>query len=76
MVCAKVVYFLLFYFKVFVDTAWKVSVFRIILVRIFPHSDWIQTDTEYLSLNVGKYGQNNSEYGHFLRSVKDDIFTC
>ena len=26
-------------------TAWKVSVFGVILVRIFPHSDWIGRDT-------------------------------
>ena len=26
------------------DTAWKVSVFGVILVRIFPHSDWIWKD--------------------------------
>ena len=38
-------------------TAKKVSVFGIILVRIFPHSD-----------------QNNSEYGHFLRSEPSPIF--
>ena len=31
-------------------TAWKVSVFGVILVRIFPHSDWIQRYTLYLSL--------------------------
>ena len=40
-------------------TAWKVSVFGVILVRIFPHSDRIRTDTEYLSVfrpNVGKSG--------------------
>ena len=24
------------------DTAWKVSVIGVILVRIFPHSDWIR----------------------------------
>ena len=40
-------------------TAWKVSVFGVFLVRIFPHSDWIQRgDTEYLpvfSPNAGKY---------------------
>ena len=42
----------------------------------FPHSDWIRRDTKYLfafSPNAGKYGknadQNNSEYGHILRSV-------
>ena len=31
------------------------SVFGVILVRIFHHSDWIRRDTPY----------NNSEYGHF-----------
>ena len=43
--------------------------------RIFPHWDWIRGDKEYLSAfypNAGKYrknlDQNNSEYGHFLRS--------
>ena len=35
-----------------INSAWKVSVFGVVLVQIFPHSD-----------------QNNSEYGHFLRSV-------
>ena len=40
-----------------------ITVFGVILVRIFPHSDWI------LSSNAGKYGPNNSEYGHFSRSV-------
>ena len=41
--------------------------------RIFPHSDWIRRDTEYLSVcspNVGKSAknadQNNSKYGLFL----------
>ena len=40
-------------------TAWKVSVFGIILVRIFPHSDWIWRDATYLfvfSPNAGKCG--------------------
>ena len=39
--------------------AWKVLVFGVFLVRIFPHSDWIRRDTEYLSVfkpNMGKYG--------------------
>ena len=55
------------------DTAWKMSVFGVILVRIFPHSEWIQRDTPYLPvfrLNAGNTDQNNSEYGHFLRSLK------
>ena len=41
------------------NTAWKVSVIGVILVRIFQHLDWIRRDTEYLfifSPNVGKYG--------------------
>ena len=35
------------------------------LVRIFPHSDWIQTDTKYLSVfspNAGKYGPEKTPY--------------
>ena len=31
-------------------TAWKVPVFGVILVHIFPHSDWIRGDTPYLSV--------------------------
>ena len=41
----------------FIDTAWKVFVFGVILVRIFPHLDWIPRDTSYLSVfssNAGK----------------------
>ena len=41
------------------NTVWKVSVFGVFLVRIFPYLDWIQKDTEHLSVfskNVGKYG--------------------
>ena len=35
------------------------------LVRIFPHSDWIQRDTEYLfafSPNAGKYGSEKTPH--------------
>ena len=35
------------------------------LVRIFPHSDWIRRDTEYLSVfspNVGKYGPEKTPH--------------
>ena len=56
---------------VFQYTSWKVSVFGVILVRIFPHSDWIQRDTLYHSYSVRmreNADQNNSEYGHFLRN--------
>ena len=60
-----------FIFIIFLN-AWKVSVFRIILVRVFPHSDWMRRDTLYLSYSVTmpeNTDQNNSEYGHFLRSA-------
>ena len=61
-------------------TAWKVTIFEVILIRIFPHSDWIRRDTAdwirrdtpYLSVfspNAGKYCQNNSKYEHFLRII-------
>ena len=56
-----------------IHTASKVPVFGVLLVCIFPHSDWIRRDTEYLSVlspNAGKYGQGNSEYGQFSRSDK------
>ena len=45
----------------------KVPVFAVILVRIFPHSDWIRRDTEYSVQMRENVDQNNSEYGHFLR---------
>ena len=35
---------------------WKVPVFGVILVRIFPHLDWIQENAD----------QNNFDYGHFF----------
>ena len=60
--------------QVWIYTTWKLSVFGVILVHIFPHSDWIRRDTEYLSVlspNAGNTDQNYSEYGHFLRSDND-----
>ena len=39
-------------------TTWKMSVFGVFLVRIFPHLDWIRRGTPYLSVfspNTGKY---------------------
>ena len=45
--------------KIAKNTEWKVSVFGVILVRIFPHSDWIRGDMVYLSVfspNEGKCG--------------------
>ena len=40
-------------------TVWEVSVFGVILVRVFSHSDWIRRNTQYLSVlspNAGKHG--------------------
>ena len=45
-------------------TAWKVSVFRVSLVCIFPHLDWIRRDSPYLcvfSPNAGKFRPEKSE---------------
>ena len=44
------------------------------LVRIFPHSDWIQKVTEYLfvfSPNAGKYGQEKTPYLDTFHAVLD-----
>ena len=46
-------------FFTIVLTAWKVSIFGVFLVRIFPHSVWMRRVTPYLSVfspNPGKYG--------------------
>ena len=45
------------------NTVWKVSVFGVFLVRIFPYSVQMCENTD----------QKNSEYGHFLRSVKKTV---
>ena len=50
------------------------SVFWVILVRIFPYSNWIWRNTPYLPVSpypvrIGENAtQNNSEYKRFLRS--------
>ena len=52
-----------------VSTGWKVSIFGVILVRIFPHSDCVWRDTP-CSVWMRKYtDHNNYEYGHVLGSV-------
>ena len=51
-------------------TAWKVSLFGVFLIRIFPYSDWIRRDTEY-SVRMREYaGYKNFEYRHFLCTVQ------
>ena len=58
------------------NTAQKVSVFGAFLVRIFPHSDWIRGDAEYLSVfspNVGKYRPENILIGTLFTQCK---FSC
>ena len=45
--------------NVAVATAWKVFVFGLFMVSIFPYSDWILRDRGYLSVfcsNAGKDG--------------------
>ena len=48
-----------------ITTVWKVSVFGVFLVHIFPNSDWIRIRTNT--------DQKNSEYGHFSRSLHATI---
>ena len=58
------------------NTAQKVSVFGVFLVRIFPHSVWIWGDAEYLSVfspNVGKYRPENILIGTLFTQCK---FSC
>ena len=47
-------------FDVKSGTGWKVSVFGVFLVRIFPHTDWIWRENPYLSVfspNAGQCGK-------------------
>ena len=45
------------------------SILGVILVRIFPHSNWIRRDAEYHSVRMRENtDQKNSEYGNFSRS--------
>ena len=57
-------------------TEWKVSIFRVFLVRIFPHSDWhtfpyteTQSIRKIFSPNAGKYRPGKLRIRHFSRSV-------
>ena len=58
----------------FIFTAWKVSIFGVILVRIFSHLDLYGDILRIWLYSVRmreNTDQNNSDYGHFLSS---DIF--
>ena len=42
-----------------INSSWKMSVFRVIVVRIWPNLDWIRRNTSYLFVfrtNAGKFG--------------------
>ena len=59
LVCTYLICDLARYFSVSDKLHEKMSIFRVFLVHIFPHSDWIRRDTPYLSVsspNIGKYG--------------------
>ena len=45
-----IIILLLYLTWVKLNIMWKGSVFRLSLVSIFPHLNWIQRDTEYLSV--------------------------
>ena len=56
------------------NTLWKVSLFGVFLVRIFPHLDWIRGDARRISPYSVRMrentGQKNSKYRHFSRTEK------
>ena len=60
--CLKTINWVLFKHQY---TAWKMPVFGVILVLIFPYSVRMRENTD----------QNNPEYGHFLRSDNDVVNT-
>ena len=50
---------IIYVYSCMVNTAWKVSLFRVFVVRIFSYSHWIRKHKEYLSVfspNAGKCG--------------------
>ena len=51
-----------------VSTAWKVSEFGVILVRIFPHLGWIRNISSYSVQMRENVDQRNSADVHFLRT--------
>ena len=60
---------------IIIYTEWKMSVFGVFLVRLFPHSDWIRRDMEHFAVsspNAGKFGPEKSKCRHFLRSVMEE----
>ena len=55
------------------NTAWKVSIFGVILVRIFPHPGWLNTDRYSESFRVGpKCGKilTNTDTFHVVKDQK------
>ena len=74
--CSHVGLSFLFYkiIRVFLDDFHHIPVistkdFSTLSWSIFPHSDWIQRDTEYSVRMRENTDQNNSENGSFFRSV-------
>ena len=51
-----------------INTSWKVPVFGVTLIRVFPHLDWISLRIQYSVQIWENVDQNNSEYGHVLHS--------
>ena len=51
-------------------TAWKVSVFGLFLIRVFPHSDWIWKDTESKCLKIRTRKTPNMDTFHAILNAK------
>ena len=60
-------------------TAWKVSVFGIILVHIFPHLDWTWRDNPHLSIsspNTGKCRTKQPQIPTLFRQWYIYMYLC
>ena len=62
-------------------TAWKVALFGVFLVHIFPHSDWIRRDTEWKVSECEKIRNRknpNMDTFHavFLLVVSQWVYEC
>ena len=52
---------------------YKVSIFGVFLVGNFPHSDWIQRDTECISVFSPNVGNYEPEYLYLRVSIDDNF---
>ena len=62
----RVFWFLPLIYLCILSAAWRVSLFTVFRIRVFPHSDWIRNESKYGKIRTRK----SPNYGHFLRREK------